>query len=139
VSPVPLQTVEQVSTNWPAGDAGVRLGDYMLRPHQKWTIAAAPNAGGYLGAPYFKITLAGTERTLTATADAEVKAAPTFTGAPEQLWRIEQLTDGSYRIQPKAVPGHPESLALTAVAMSTPSLAKFDVANDKGRWWLKTP
>ena len=31
-------------------------------------------------------------------------SAAAFTGAPEQLWRIDQLTDGTYRISPKAVP-----------------------------------
>ena len=75
-----------------------------FRPHQKWTITAVTNAGGYLGSPYFKITIAGTDRTLAATAEGEVVAVPAFTGQPEQLWRIDQLTDGTYRIMPKAVP-----------------------------------
>jgi len=48
--------------------------------------------------------IAGTDRALAAIADAEVVAVPAFTGAPEQLWRIDQLTDGTYRIMPKAVP-----------------------------------
>lgn len=43
----------------------------------------------------------GTNRALAATADAEVTTVPEFTGAPEQLWKIEQLTDGTYRIMPK--------------------------------------
>jgi len=30
---------------------------------------------------------------------------PVFTGGPEQLWRIDQLTDGTYRLMPKGVPG----------------------------------
>ena len=63
-----------------------------------------PDAGGYPGSPYFKITIAGTDRALAATADGEVISVPAFTGAPEQLWRIDQLTDGTYRIMPKAVP-----------------------------------
>lgn len=37
----------------------------------------------------------------SATGDKRVLAQPTFTGAPEQLWRIDQLTDGTYRIMPK--------------------------------------
>ena len=64
----------------------------------------SPNAGGYPGSPFFKITIAGTDRTLAATADRELVVLPAFTGAPEQLWRIDQLADGTYRLMPKAVP-----------------------------------
>ena len=67
-----------------------------------------------------QITIAGTDRALAATADAEVVAVPKFTGSPEQLWRIDQLTDGTYRIMPKSVPGSKEPFVLTAVAHSTP-------------------
>ena len=56
----------------------------------------------------------------------ELVALPAFTGAPEQLWRIDQLTDGTYRIMPKAVPDSKEPLALSAVGSSMPTLAKFD-------------
>ncbi len=137
VTPVPAQTLAQVSSNWPAGNIDIRIGDYMFRPHQKWTITPVTNAGGYPGSPYFKITIAGTDRALAATADAEVVAVPAFTGAPEQLWRIDQLTDGTYRIMPKAVPNSKEPLVLTAVGDSTPTLAKFDPKSDKARWNFK--
>jgi arabinan endo-1,5-alpha-L-arabinosidase len=137
VTPVPAQDLAEASKDWAAGTLGVRLGDFMFRPHQKWTITPAPNAGGYPGAPYFKITIAGTERALAATADAEVVAVPKFTGAPEQLWRIDQLTDGTYRIMPKSVPGSKEPFVLTAVAHSTPTLARFDPKSDMGRWSFK--
>ena len=126
-------------SNWPASNIDVRLGDFMTRPHQKWTISAVTNAGGFPGSPYFKITIAGTDRALAATADAEVVAVPAFTGTPEQLWRIDQLTDGTYRIMPKVVPNSKEPLALTAVGYSTPTLAKFDPKSDKARWNFKTP
>ena len=76
---------------------------------------------------------------LTATADAEVVAAPQFTGSPEQLWRIDQLTDGTYRIMPKSVPGSREPMVLTAVGHSTPTLAVFDPKSDKGRWNFRRP
>jgi arabinan endo-1,5-alpha-L-arabinosidase len=111
----------------------------MVRPHQKWTVSPVANAGGYPGSPYFKITIAGTDIALAATPDAEVVAVPAFTGQPEQLWRIDQLTDGTYRIMPKVVPNSKEPLALTAVGLSTPTLAKFDPNSDKGRWNFKTP
>jgi arabinan endo-1,5-alpha-L-arabinosidase len=133
-APIPLQELSQVTNNWPAGNIEVRLCDYMSRPHQKWTVAPVAEAGGYIGGPWFKITLAGTDRALAATADAEVVAVPAFTGAAEQLWRIDQLTDGTYRIMPKSLP-----MALTAVGNSTPSLVKFDPKSDKARWNFRTP
>ncbi len=137
VTPVPAQDLAEASKDWAPGTLGVRLGDFMFRPHQKWTITPAANAGGYPGAPYFKITIAGTDRALAATADAEVVAVPKFTGGPEQLWRIDQLTDGTYRIMPKSVPGSREPFVLTAVGHSTPTLAKFDPKSDNGRWNFK--
>jgi arabinan endo-1,5-alpha-L-arabinosidase len=139
VTPVPPQELAEASKNWPAGNIDIRIGDYMFRPHQKWTITPVVDVGGYPGSPYFKITVAGTDRALAATADAEVVAVPAFTGNPEQLWRIDQLTDGTCRIMPKAVPKSKEPLALTAVGGSTPTLSKFDPRSDKARWNFKSP
>ena len=110
----------------------------MLQAQQKWTIAPVANAGGYPGSPYFRISVAGTERALTAIAGGELTTAP-FKSVPEQLWRIDQLTDGTYRISPKAVPGTTELLALSAVGSSMPSLTKFDPASDRQRWLLGAP
>ena len=121
---IPPQDVAQVSQNWPTGNIDIRLSNYMIQAQQKWTIAPVANAGGYPGSPYFKITIAGTDRALAATDDAELVAVPAFTGAPEQLWRIEQLTDGTYRIMPKAVPNSREPLALSAVGSSFATLAR---------------
>jgi arabinan endo-1,5-alpha-L-arabinosidase len=139
VTPIPAQELAQVLPNWPAGNIDIRIGDYMFRPHQKWTITPVPNAGGYPGAPYFKIAIAGTDRTLAATAEGEVVSLPAFTGGPEQLWRIDQLTDGTYRIMPKTVPNSKEPMALTAVGGSTPTLARFDPKSDKSRWNFRKP
>jgi arabinan endo-1,5-alpha-L-arabinosidase len=139
VTPIPAQTLAEVSTNWPAGNIDIRIGDFMFRPHQKWTITPVADAGGYPGSPYFKITIAGTDRALAATEDAELVAVPAFTGKPEQLWRIDQLTDGTYRIMPKSMPNSKEPLALSAVGLSTPTLAKFDPKSDKARWSFKAP
>jgi arabinan endo-1,5-alpha-L-arabinosidase len=138
-TPIPAQQLSEVLPNWPAGNIDLRIGDYMFRPHQKWTISPVANAGGYPGAPYFKIVIAGTDRALAAAADSEVVTVPAFTGAPEQLWRIDQLTDGTYRIVPKSMPNSKEPMALTAVGGSTPTLAKFDPKSDKGRWNFKKP
>jgi len=134
IKPVPSQELADVINTWPTGNIGVRIGDYMTRPHQKWTITAVPDAGGYLGGPYYKIVIAGTDRALAATADAEVITVPEFTGAPGQLWRIDQLTDGTYRIMPKSVPGSNEKLALVSIGDSTPTLAKFDMNSDNSKW-----
>jgi arabinan endo-1,5-alpha-L-arabinosidase len=136
---IPSQDAAQVSPNWPAGNIDLRLSNYMLQAQQKWTIAPAANVGGYPGSPYFKIVIAGTDRALAATDDAELTAVSAFTGAPEQLWRIDQLTDGAYRIMPKQVPNSRESLALSAAGSSFATLAKFDPKSDRQRWNLKTP
>jgi arabinan endo-1,5-alpha-L-arabinosidase len=139
VYPVPSQELKDVMPNWPTGNIDARIGDYMARPNQKWTITAAPDSSGYLGAPYYRIVIAGTDRALAATADAEVITVPAFTGAPEQLWRIDQLTDGTYRIMPKQVPNSKEKLALVSSGDSTPALAEFDVKSDNSKWNFKAP
>ena len=139
-----------MSANWPAGPVDTRMSTYMVQAQQQWTIAPAPNAGGYPGSPFFKITIAGTDRALAATADHELVVLPAFTGAAEQLWRIDQLADGSYRLMPKAVPVPSErqrvegpnakdSLALSAAGSSMPTLARFNPASDRQRWYIKTP
>ena len=139
--PVANQTLSEVISTWPEADkpVGVRCGDFMFRPHQIWNIAPVVEAGGYLSAPYFKITIDGTDRALTATADKEL-TAQTFTGSDEQLWRIEQLTDGTFRIMPKAIPGIPGTntrYCLYSAADSTPTLAEYDFKSDNSKWNLK--
>ncbi|NLD35487.1 MAG: family 43 glycosylhydrolase [Desulfatiglans sp.] len=136
-APVPIQKLTDVEKGWPDGNIEVRMSDYMFRPHQKWTVTPVPEAGGYFGSPYFKITIEGTNRALAATAEKEVVTVPEFTGAPEQLWQIDQLTDGTYRIMPKLVPGSDEQVALTAVGRSMPSLVKFNPESYIGRWSFK--
>jgi len=136
-SPVPPQDVAQVSKNWPAGEIATRMIGFLDQAQQKWTLSAVADAGGYPGAPYFKITIAGTDRALAATEEGELTTVPAFTGASGQLWCIQQLTDGSYRIVPKSVPGTKEPLALSAVGSSFATLAKFNPASDRQRWNLK--
>lgn len=134
IKPVPAQKSDDVIKTWPTGNINLRIGDYMSRPHQKWTITDAPDSTGYLGGPYYKIVLSGTNRALAATANAEVVTVPEFTGSPEQLWRIDQLTDGSYRIMPKVVPNSGKKLALVSSGDSTPTLAEFDFSSDNSKW-----
>lgn len=138
-APIPPQTPEQVAGNWPSGPVAVRLSPYMSQAQQKWRFTPVPDAGGYPGSPYFRITIDGTGRTLAATASRELEVVPSFTGAPEQLWRIDQLTDGTYRLMPKAVPGVDEPMALSAVGSSKPTLARFRPEGDRERWVLKRP
>ena len=126
----PNQTLEEVAAGWPEGDIAARIGDWMNRPHQRWTLTVVPEAGGYLGGQYYKIQIEGTEKTLTATEDIDVKVAPEYTGADSQLWRIEQCIDGTYRIMPKSNPGY----VLSSPADSTPSLAKWDFNSDNCKW-----
>ena len=128
------QKLVDVIADWPKGEIGVRANDYMFRPHQRWTITPVEDAGGYLGFPYYKIEIEGTHRALAATEAEELVTVPAFTGADEQLWRIEQLIDGSYRIMPKSVPGHDEPLALICTGDSTVALGKYDFNSDNSKW-----
>jgi arabinan endo-1,5-alpha-L-arabinosidase len=137
--PIPDQDAGQAGANWPAGPVGARMSPYLLQAQQKWTLAPVANAGGYPGSPYFKITIAGTDRALTATEDRELAVLPAFAGRPEQLWRIDQLADGTYRIMPKAVPNTKEPLALSAVGSSMPTLTRFRPDGDRERWIIKAP
>ena len=134
--PIANQTLEQVASTWPAGDIPVRAGDFMFRPHQLWSVKAVPEAGGYLGGPYYKIEIEGTERALTATESLELTTTA-FTGAPEQLWRVEQLTDGTFRLLPKQIPGMEginTKYVLYSAGDSTPTLAIYDFSSDNSKW-----
>ncbi len=133
---VPRQKLADVNASWPAGNIAVRMMEYMMRPHQRWTITALNDKPGYLGGPYFKIVIEGTDRALAATADGEVITVPAFTGAPEQQWRIDQLTDGSFRIMPKAVPGSTKKWVLMSISDTTPGLGEFDASSDNYKWNL---
>ena len=137
--PVPDQTLEQNRTTWPAGPIPVDMGDYMVRPNQHWTVEPVAGAGGWFGAPYVRIVIAGTERALAATPAGDVVAVPQFTGAPEQLWRLDMLPDGLWRIVPRATPDPFHPLALAAVGASTPRLVRFDPASDAGKWSFRLP
>jgi arabinan endo-1,5-alpha-L-arabinosidase len=115
------------------------MANYLAQAQQKWAVTAVTNAGGYLGSPYFKITIAGTDRALAATEEGELVALPAFTGGPEQLWRLDQLTDGTWRIMPNSIPGAKEPLVLSAVGSSFATLAKFDPDSVKQCWIFKAP
>ena len=139
VKPVPNQTLAEVVDTWPEGNIPARCSDYMFRPWQRWDIQPVSGVG-YLGNSYFKITIDGTDRALCATADCEVTTVPTFTGDDCQLWRIEQATDGTFRLMPKAIPGREgvnTSLCLYSAGDSTPTLAPWDFRSDNAKWNLR--
>lgn len=138
LSPIVSQKLQDVIGGWPKDNIDVRMGDYMFRPHQRWTITTVSSAGGYPGGEYYKIVIEGTERALAATEDAELTTVSEFTGAPEQLWQIDQLTDGTYRIMPKEVPCSADNYALVSIGDSTPTLAKFDINSDNSKWNFRT-
>jgi arabinan endo-1,5-alpha-L-arabinosidase len=121
----------------PVGPSAVDLGVYMIRPHQTWTVDPV-GAGNYTGAPFNKITIAGTMRARSVAGDA-ILPVPVFPGAREQLWQIDQLTDGSYRILSVAASGSKKPTALVATGASTAALATFDPADLTDRWTVKQP
>lgn len=136
VVPVPNQTLDDVKDTWPEGDIPVRCGDYMFRPHQRWTVMPAPDNRGTLSGPLFTIMIEGTQRALTATASLELTTSA-FRGDDSQLWRIEQLTDGNFRIMPYAIPGISginQRYCIYTPADSTPTLAPYDFHSDNAKW-----
>jgi len=139
VKPIPNQKLEEVISTWPEGEIAVRCSDYMFRPWQHWTIIPRPEAGGRLTGPLYEIKIEGTNRALTATANLELTTKE-FQGEDSQLWWIEQLTDGTYRIMPFAIPGQKEfntKYCIYSAGDSTPTLAEFDFNSDNSKWNFK--
>lgn len=136
---IPYQQLSDVIGSWAKDSIGVRCSDYMMRPHQHWTITPLADQPGFLGSPYCKLTISGSDKVLAATTDMELTAT-TFSGSDEQLWRIEQLTDGTYRIMPKKIPGtegQNTRYCLYSAGDSTPILAPYDYSSDNSKWNLK--
>ena len=136
VKPVPNQTLDEVKDSWPEGDINVRCGDYMFRPWQCWQVVPVPQRGGTICGPLYVICIAGTNRALTATAQLEVTTKE-LADLDEQLWRIEQLTDGTFRIMPYAIPGQEgknSKYCLYSAGDSTPTLAPYDFSTDNAKW-----
>ncbi|MCQ2202180.1 MAG: family 43 glycosylhydrolase [Bacteroidales bacterium] len=131
---IPDQKLEDVIGGWPKGDIIVRACDYMFRPNQKWVIKAAEGKGGYLGAPYYTIMIEGTERALAVGENDSIIAVEKYSGADEQLWRIEQLIDGTYRIMPKAQ-GDSQKVLMSA-GDSHLTLGTFNANDDNVKWNL---
>lgn len=101
---------------------------YLVREYQKWAIAPAGNG-------FYKILCSQDQNALT-TADAALQISP-FAGADDQLWKLDQLADGSYRIA-----GNVDRLALTGVPKKSlendVSMEKFN-GDDVQHWIIAAP
>ena len=122
-------------------EGGFNVDHVVISPHGIYVIETKTLRKPPLGEISFSgdELIAGTERALAATAERELTIVPSFSGRPEQLWRIDQLTDGTYRLMPKAVPDSTEPLALSAVGSSMPTLSTYRADSDRQRWILSTP
>jgi arabinan endo-1,5-alpha-L-arabinosidase len=110
---------------WPLPGANLKDGIYTVRSMAAGAfLEVSPGAAGigranqkfYIapaGGGFYKITTTQSGIALTAMNDS-VRPAP-FTGLDGQLWKIDELTDGTYRIQSKA--GHQ---VLTATVLLSP-------------------
>ena len=132
---IPPQDVAQVSTNWPAGNirsahgqlpvpGPAEVGNYR-RPQRR----RLPRLAVFQDHHRRHGSHAGRHR------EGELVVLPAFTGAPEQLWRIDQLADGTWRIMPKSVPNSKEPMALSAIGASFATLEKFDPSSNKQHGW----
>jgi arabinan endo-1,5-alpha-L-arabinosidase len=125
-------TVLESSTN------AVETAKYLVQDDQKWSVT--PAGGGF----YKIVSAAGSDvlemaeltGPIVATAPPLVNVAP-FTGADNQLWKIDQLSDGSYRIASKV-----NKLVLTAMVKTGPGnvveLLPF-TGDDRQRWIFAAP
>lgn len=117
----------------PAGPVNLQIAPYLLQAQQKWTIAGVAGAGGTPGAPYFKIVLSS-GRSMQANDNGTVNTVPAFTGAENQLWRIDQMTDCTYRISPKG-----KSLALSTGARNSLVLSAIKAESADQKWEILLP
>jgi arabinan endo-1,5-alpha-L-arabinosidase len=104
----------------------------------EFVITPVPNVGGYPGMPFCKITVGGSNAVLAINANKELVTVPAFTSAPEQLWRLDQLTDGTWRIVPRTISKNKEAMALTTGGGAT-TLAKYDYKNAGQHWNFVVP
>jgi len=115
-----------------------RLGKYLSQDQQKWTVAA-------VGGGYYKIVGSATAKALespaTKTGDGPATDSPVriaaYTGADTQLWRIDQLPDGSYRIESKAAR---QALSIVTSGPQANAIVVRDYkGDDTQRWVIAVP
>ena len=120
-------TVLQAPGNATNGNRGLTA-RYLVQAGQKWVISAA-------GSGYCKITSAASpdmDKVLEESEGGAVAVAP-FVGADRQLWKLDQVSDGSYRIASKA-----DKLALTATFNIKPGngIALQAYRGDDSQHWV---
>jgi len=139
------------ANGWPLAGKNIEDGTYQLRPHhasmvlqsstnaveidrdsvqQNQKFAVTPAGGGF-----YKMISAADGNALEA-ADGTVRVAA-FTGADDQLWKIDQLSDSTYRIASKA-----DNLALTAAAKTGSGngiAMRAFTGDDAQRWMIASP
>ncbi|GAC1417745.1 MAG: hypothetical protein NVSMB62_08810 [Acidobacteriaceae bacterium] len=112
----------------------LRLNRYLARPYENWTIAEA-------GAGLYKIVNSGTGDALAVSAHSKnpegtgvaVTIGP-YTGAPEQLWSVEQFADSAYSVR------NPSSgLCLSEDVATRGVLAGSCGPSDLHRWTIASP
>ena len=134
------QEAAQVAANWPADAVDARLSPTWCRRSRSGRSTPVANAGGYPGSPYFRISVAGTERSLAATSEGELTVLPTFTGCARAT-----LADRSARRRNVSTDAENgawaanASMALSAIGGSSPTLERIDAGTDRQRWLLRTP
>ena len=130
-------TIVEIPAGAPKVGGPARLGSYLIRDNQNWTITRA-------GGGFYKITnlaegaalqvAAGQPGPATVGGDVDTAA---YTGADNQLWIIDELSDGSYRVESKV-----DLRALTVVMNASPGnridLQAWNGA-DTQRWALAAP
>lgn len=119
-----LEAFGQTNSNEPV----VQTGRYLIHDNQKWNITPAGNG-------FYKI-INGQETNALTRIDSTVGLTP-FTRAEDQLWKIDQFSDGTYRI--KSIEG---DFVLTALINQKPdngiALEKFD-RNEAQHWVIAEP
>jgi arabinan endo-1,5-alpha-L-arabinosidase len=123
--PAPAPATAQSS---PSKDAGLQLARYLAIDEQKWTIA--PAGGGC----YKVLNIATGDALQIIVASGQVGWAA-YTGADNQLWRLEQFPDGSYRIRSKSahlvLAGSPDDPSAVVAARFSP--------DDLHKWMITSP
>lgn len=110
--------------------APVQTARYLIRNQQQWKLSPA---GGGL----YQIALSsGGEALGTAGSASDGLELALFTGAENQLWKIDQLTDGSYRVASKL-----NKHSLTATIQTGPGngVALQPFTGDDAQRWAITP
>lgn len=112
----------------PGREGALRLGRYLAVEEQQWSVE--PVGGGF-----YKVVNLRTKTALGAAsgADGTLEWSRMFSGTDEQMWRLDQATDGNYRLLNKAA-----GKSLTAGPEGKLTLAA-DAGEERQRWVIASP